>query len=189
MSLCKFNITFVKYNNYKYTAKCENLLAVVYTNTGNYNKAIEHYIHSIKIFEKLNNVNGLIMTFTNLGTLNRLQKRYDKAFGYYLKAYNISKKFTNKIDKNLIAQIYANVGIVFDDLKKWNDISIDEIEELMESLENFLSVDNLRLKLFRELGSEHPFELKKINPKTGWCYLFSYSCYLWSKKNLHPVFC
>lgn len=109
-----------KYNNYEYIAKCENLLAVVYTNTGNYNKAIEHYIHSIKIFEKLNNVNGLIMTFTNLGTLNRLQKRYDKAFEYYLKAFNISKKFTNKIDKNLIPQIYANIGILFDDLKKYD---------------------------------------------------------------------
>ena len=35
----------------------------------------------------------------------------------------------------------------------------------MNSLYEFLSVDNLRLKLSRELGSEFPFELKRINFK------------------------
>ena len=49
------------------------------------------------------------------------------------------------------------------DLKSRNDIRHDEIEQSMNSLEEFLSVDNLRVKLSRELGSEFPFELKRIN--------------------------
>ncbi|MBC7537913.1 MAG: hypothetical protein H7281_03780 [Bacteriovorax sp.] len=49
------------------------------------------------------------------------------------------------------------------DLKSRPDVRDEEIELSMQALEEFLSVDNLRLKLSRELGSEFPFELKRIN--------------------------
>ena len=49
------------------------------------------------------------------------------------------------------------------DLAARLDIKDKEIKESMQSLEDFLSVDNLRVKLARELGSEFPFELKRIN--------------------------
>lgn len=49
------------------------------------------------------------------------------------------------------------------DLESRSDIRAEEIELSMQGLEDFLSVDNLRLKLARELGSEFPFELKRIN--------------------------
>ena len=47
------------------------------------------------------------------------------------------------------------------DLKLRADISDDDALSSMDSLINFLSVDQLRSKLKRELGSEHPFELKR----------------------------
>lgn len=47
------------------------------------------------------------------------------------------------------------------DLKSRGDITSDEIEYSMQGLIEFLSVDQLRVKLKRELGSEHPFELKR----------------------------
>lgn len=47
------------------------------------------------------------------------------------------------------------------DLKSREDITPDEVEASMQGLIDFLSVDQLRLKLKRELGSEHPFELKR----------------------------
>jgi phenylacetate-coenzyme A ligase PaaK-like adenylate-forming protein len=49
------------------------------------------------------------------------------------------------------------------DLKNRSDIREEEIELILNSLVEFLSVDNLRIKLGRELGSEFPFELKRIN--------------------------
>ncbi|MFA6236538.1 MAG: acyl-CoA reductase [Bacteriovorax sp.] len=49
------------------------------------------------------------------------------------------------------------------DLQSRTDIREDEIKSSMQGLEEFLSIDNLRLKLLRELGSEFPFELKRIN--------------------------
>lgn len=47
------------------------------------------------------------------------------------------------------------------DLKKRGDVADDEIAINMQGLIDFLSVDQLRTKLKRELGSEHPFELKR----------------------------
>lgn len=47
------------------------------------------------------------------------------------------------------------------DLKDRGDITESEIDFSMRALIDFLSVDQLRLKLKRELGSEHPFELKR----------------------------
>lgn len=49
------------------------------------------------------------------------------------------------------------------DLRARPDIREEEIELSMNALTDFLSVDNLRTKLSRELGSEFPFELKRIN--------------------------
>lgn len=49
------------------------------------------------------------------------------------------------------------------DLRSRPDVKEDEIGQSMKSLEDFLSIDNLRVKLSRELGSEFPFELKRIN--------------------------
>lgn len=47
------------------------------------------------------------------------------------------------------------------DLESREDITKDEVKASMDGLIDFLSVDQLRVKLKRELGSEHPFELKR----------------------------
>lgn len=47
------------------------------------------------------------------------------------------------------------------DLESREDIASDEVDFSMKALIDFLSVDQLRVKLKRELGSEHPFELKR----------------------------
>lgn len=47
------------------------------------------------------------------------------------------------------------------DLAGRSDITDDEVNFSMQALIDFLNVDQLRLKLKRELGSEHPFELKR----------------------------
>ena len=75
---------------------------------------------------------------------------------------------------NLITKIASKIkekGSFYQDLvqelKNRSDINENEneIDELMNSLSEYLSVDNLRIKLTRELGSEFPFELKRINFK------------------------
>ncbi len=51
------------------------------------------------------------------------------------------------------------------DLRSRSDIREDEIQLSMKSLEDFLSAENLRTKVKRELGSDFPFELKRISFK------------------------
>jgi len=49
------------------------------------------------------------------------------------------------------------------DLEQRGDLSADEINLSMQGLIEFINIDQLRVKLSREFGSEHPFELKRIN--------------------------
>jgi phenylacetate-coenzyme A ligase PaaK-like adenylate-forming protein len=65
-----------------------------------------------------------------------------------------------KIQQELIKKNNFYKKLV-NDLSSRADISIDEVEASMQGLIDFLSVDQLRTKLKRELGSEHPFELKR----------------------------
>ncbi len=51
------------------------------------------------------------------------------------------------------------------DLKTKSDITDDEIYLSIQSLIDFIEIDNLRLKLKREFQSEYPFELKRISLK------------------------
>ena len=51
------------------------------------------------------------------------------------------------------------------DLQQRGDISESEIELSLEGLKDFIKIENLRTKVKRELGSEFPFELKRINFK------------------------
>jgi phenylacetate-coenzyme A ligase PaaK-like adenylate-forming protein len=53
--------------------------------------------------------------------------------------------------------------LLVDDLISRSDMSRSDIDQTMNGLLEFLSIDNLRVKLTRELGSEFPFELKRIN--------------------------
>jgi phenylacetate-coenzyme A ligase PaaK-like adenylate-forming protein len=49
------------------------------------------------------------------------------------------------------------------ELKARGDLTANEIELSMEGLIDFIAIDNLRLKIKREFGSEYPFELKRIS--------------------------
>ena len=55
---------------------------------------------------------------------------------------------------------------LLEDLQSRDDITSDESEFSMKALIDFLSIDQLRLKLKRELGSEHPYELKRQDARS-----------------------
>ncbi|MBC7428818.1 MAG: hypothetical protein H7336_09425 [Bacteriovorax sp.] len=53
------------------------------------------------------------------------------------------------------------------DLKSREDVASDEVDINMQGLVDFLTIDHLRSKLKRELGSEHPFELKRPDARAN----------------------
>ena len=80
------------------------------------------------------------------------------------------KPLTHQLLFGLISQVLTELNKKGDFYKKLAsdlalrpDITKEEIDLSMTSLIDFLAVDNLRIKLAREFGSEFPFELKRIN--------------------------
>lgn len=72
-----------------------------------------------------------------------------------------------KVQKALLQKGSFYQSLV-DDLNLRGDLSSEDIDSSMNGLVDFLSIDHLRSKLQRELGSEHPFELKRQNPRENY---------------------
>jgi phenylacetate-coenzyme A ligase PaaK-like adenylate-forming protein/uncharacterized protein YrzB (UPF0473 family) len=66
----------------------------------------------------------------------------------------------NKMRELLLENTSFHKALV-DDLKSRGDVTPEEVDFSMKALIDFLSIDQLRIKLKRELGTEHPFELKR----------------------------
>lgn len=54
---------------------------------------------------------------------------------------------------------------LYKDLESREDIKPNEVDIILNSLIDFICIDQLRAKLKRELGSEYPFELRRISSK------------------------
>lgn len=94
------------------------------------NLAREQYQKALKVFEEMNNKNGMSRCYGNIGIIFRNQGLYGEAIEYFLKALKI---FQELDDKNGIAQAWINIGtlqIILADsvafthsekIKKYND--------------------------------------------------------------------
>lgn len=51
------------------------------------------------------------------------------------------------------------------ELNDRSDVREEDIDTTLMALMDFIDTDQLRIKLFRELGTEFPFELKRIDPR------------------------
>lgn len=82
--------------------------------------------------------------------------------------------FERPLDQNTLFEVLSKMHFelfnkkeiyhsLVQDLQSRGDISAEEIQLSMQGLIDFISIDNLRLKLKRELGSEFPFELKRVS--------------------------
>ena len=85
-------------------------ICLVYTNKGNFDKAMEQYLKALKIYEGLNNVKGVANCNLGLGTLLYYQTDYPKAIEYFNQAYNLYQSIN---DKNAIANVLNALGSVY----------------------------------------------------------------------------
>jgi signal transduction histidine kinase len=67
------------------------LVAAVFTNTGNYPKALETYLQAMKKFESIQNKEGIAAVTGYIGTVYNYQGDYRKAINYTYKFLAISK--------------------------------------------------------------------------------------------------
>ncbi len=81
---------------------------------GNYSKALEYFIFSKEIKEKLFGTNDTLLTSTynSVGVSYFMQAQLDQALSYYQKALNLAKLMRTKSNK-LIPRISENLGIIY----------------------------------------------------------------------------
>ncbi len=117
------NILTISYNN----------LGNVYSEEGDYARALDNYFKSLKIAEEINDKKRQAINLGNIGTVYDEQKEYEKALHYYGKALKIAQELN---DKKRQASIMSNIGIVhmyqnkFPEALKYFTSSLILLEEL-----------------------------------------------------------
>ena len=91
-----------------------NNYGVLYFTQGDYVKAVESYLKSLKIKEAINDQKGIASVYNNLGSIHDNKGNSSKALSYYLKSLKIRETLDDKkglsISLNNVGQIYYNQG-------------------------------------------------------------------------------
>ena len=84
-------------------------MGIVFSEQSNYAKALEYYLKSAKVYEKLENENQSSKIYNNIGVVYKSQSLDEKALNYFLKSLKIQEKLSNPnigITQTNIATIY-----------------------------------------------------------------------------------
>ncbi|MBI3510581.1 MAG: tetratricopeptide repeat protein [Bacteroidetes bacterium] len=98
-----------KLNFKRGVASALNNLGIVYENEGDYEKAADCYLRSIRIKEETKNMHGLAATYSNLGEVFDVENNYEKASYYYNKSLQIAISIK---DTQSIMNCYLNTGVI-----------------------------------------------------------------------------
>ncbi|MES2592099.1 MAG: tetratricopeptide repeat protein [Bacteroidota bacterium] len=89
-----------------------NTLSKQYTNSGDYEKAMQYAKQAEQAATNINHQKGLANSYNNIGVIYWSQANYDQALKNYLKSLEIRQAIG---DKKGIATSYNNVGLVYYD--------------------------------------------------------------------------
>ncbi|MBC7864780.1 MAG: tetratricopeptide repeat protein [Bacteroidia bacterium] len=120
-------------------------LGVFYKSKGDYQKALDFYLKSLRIMEERKDKKGIPIGLGNIGTIYFLQADYHKALDYYFKALKMAEVTGNK---NTISRQLGNIGAVY-----------KELHENSKALEYFFK----GLKINEEVGDKKGIEAKLGN--------------------------
>lgn len=132
--------------NYEHgIAKSIHGIASYHDHFGEYDLALDHYLKSLKIFEKLNDSINISSLYLSIGVFFRKQKNYAKALEYYQK----SNAIESKIDHfECLAANYNNIGNVYSDLNK---------------IDSAMIYYRRSLELYQQTGTDHQAAAIKVN--------------------------
>lgn len=82
-----------KNKKFYWVASCNNLLGISHINKGNYETAITHLVEALNFYIKMNDMEGLISSYGNLGTAYYFLDDYPTALDFFIKSVNYSKAF------------------------------------------------------------------------------------------------
>jgi len=147
--------SFAKSNHYKSgEAHILNCIGNVYLEKGDYNRSLQYYIESEKIFDNIKEIKGRLQTCMNIGYVFELQDIFEKAQHQYQMAVTLAEENDSKME---LAEAFGHLGSLYysqgnkqkslDYFNKALDINrqINNIPRIMESLNNVAV-------LYQELG-------------------------------------
>ena len=85
-------------------------LAIVYTFTAEYDKALQYYFQSLEIKRSLGDTEGEIRTLINVGVVYYKLKDYEKALRYFNQSKGIQEKTGLRIDTDILMN---NIGLSY----------------------------------------------------------------------------
>lgn len=149
--ICETNLTkkITKIEKHFYNqnlGKSLNNLGNVYEHRGDIAQGIGCYTRSLKIYESINDLDGMASSLNNIGNININQKDTIKALNYYEQSLSIREKINDKegmaMTYNNISSIYHSMG----DHQKAIDLSLKSLkirEELGNKRGAATSLNNL----------------------------------------------
>jgi serine phosphatase RsbU (regulator of sigma subunit) len=90
-----------------------NNIGLLYLDKGRYDKALDNFIESERLFEGLGRKRDMAMTYENMGAVYQAQNLYDKALNYFNSAFDLTREFN---DKYFLAELYTSFGSVYYDM-------------------------------------------------------------------------
>ncbi|MBL4655539.1 MAG: tetratricopeptide repeat protein [Bacteroidia bacterium] len=103
---------------FKALASSYNSIGIIQKNLGNYETALDYYIKSLRMREKLGNQRSVAGSYNNIGIVYKNLKNYEQALAYYYKALEINKETNNKL---WMAYNYNNIGVAYQVLGKYDE--------------------------------------------------------------------
>lgn len=98
-------------------AEAYNLKGIIYRDRSNLKEALDNYLNSLKLFEKIKAPIRIAGTQNNIGLIYAEIKEYRTALAYYYKAASINMKFKRK---KYLAINYNNMGTCYQNLKQFS---------------------------------------------------------------------
>ncbi|HWY11401.1 MAG TPA: tetratricopeptide repeat protein [Bacteroidia bacterium] len=94
----------------KYEAGALKTISIALTYKGNYPKALDYSLKSLKLYEEIADKKGIGNCYINIGSIYDDQSNSIKALEFYLKSLKIREEIR---DKKGIAACYTNIGVVY----------------------------------------------------------------------------
>ena len=108
MQIYNNTLALAKELNYlKGLAKLSNNISLIYTERGEYPKALEYFYESLGYEDQLGNESGRAEVYNNIGVIFYFQKDYDKSLEYIKLSLEVYQKSGNLIG---VKQAYNNIG-------------------------------------------------------------------------------
>lgn len=157
-------------------AKALHNFGAVFYEKGDYAKAINYFMHSLKIKEEVGDKQGAAASINNIGNIYLEQGDNEQAKKYYKRSLKISRELKNE---TAIASALSNIGILFSSDKDYKNAldyqtqsleirkdigdksgiavclsNIGQIHNELDEYDKALEYYSRGLKLYREIGDK-----------------------------------